>query len=159
MYLSSFLWDNRFYKILEDTYVRLPNSGRWAFGVYKKNELDETLTRQFFGATDKELAALLLLFYSAVYRPTTSEDRRARLTSSRQSNRCALTGAFIPEHFPYIVFDDHGHVSLNGFYYYLGFLCRGKGASFKMLVAQGADPELILRLCEGAESATFFKFE
>jgi hypothetical protein len=126
----------------------LPNSGKWGFGVYSQGVLDETLSRHFFGATDRKLDAFLSLFYSVVYHLITSDDKRARITSSRQDNQCELTGAFIPKNFPYIVFDDQGHVSLSGFYGQLAFLSQHRGAFFKALVAQGADPALIIRLCD-----------
>jgi hypothetical protein len=148
LYQSSFLSDNQPYKILDGFRIRLPHNAFNGFGAFSNDGLDETLTRHFFGATFDELENFLIIFFSAVHFPITAESRLARITSSNNYNSCELTGAFIPKRFPYIVFDNQGYVSLSGFYTQLASLCSRHGAFTEALVAQGADRELILRLCD-----------
>ena len=139
LYQSSFLSDNQPYRILEDFRLRLPHNAFNGFGVFTKDGLDETLTRHFFGATFDELESFLIIFFSAVHFRITTSDTLARITSSNSHNSCELTGAFIPKRFPYIVFDNQGHVSLGGFYTQLASLCSRHGAFTESLVAQGVD--------------------
>jgi hypothetical protein len=126
--------------------------------------LDKEMTRTLFGSTFDELSDFIVQFYAAV-RHTPRPDWHcspARITFSKsRGNSCDLTGLHIPQKFPFIAFSDTkyfgGHISLEGFYRQLAFLChyrrRHDGtiegeAFFKRLVECGADSEQIIRLCE-----------
>jgi hypothetical protein len=166
LHLSSFLSDSHAYRILKDRNIRLPRGAETFFGVYGPDwELDEELTRHFFGATFSELEVFLEQFYATIRYPLkeTWGWRPVRITFSKsRDNDCDLSGAYIPQKFPFIAFGDTtyfgGHVSLSGFYRHLAFLrhyhrhgneIRGE-AFFQRLVENGAKPEVIVQLCEAA---------
>ncbi|MDR1498145.1 MAG: hypothetical protein LBS59_07035 [Puniceicoccales bacterium] len=166
LHLSSFLWNNQPFKILENCQVSLPCSTNNTFGVITKTGSDEAMARTLFGATFDELDDFIDHFYTAIrYTPEKIWNwKPARITFSKsRDNNCDLTGVHIPKGFPFIAFTETqyfgGHISLHGFYRHLAFLCHyrrsmdGKiegEAFFKRLVDSGAKPEVIIQLCEAA---------
>lgn len=163
LFMNRFLSDNQAFRILEDRRVCLPHAADNYFGVLSDTgSLDEPLTREFFGATMQELEGFLTVFHAAVRYPV-AHFKPFRVTFSKtRDNDCDLTRAYIPQEFPFIACGDTqffgGHVSLNGFYRHLNFLCeyhlvnnevKGEGF-FNLLVQHGAKPELIMQLCEAA---------
>lgn len=149
------------YKIKKiDKYrVILPDGGTSTyFGVYANEykKLSENVSEQIwvqnkeleralFGVTYDQLNELLKLF-SSVFFSYHEYSNLPRVTrSNKRSNRCDLTGNWIPQNFPYIAFEsseyEFSHVSLNGFYKYLSFLCKDFDHSslYSLLLKQGAD--------------------
>lgn len=163
---SSFLADEHPYNIREDLFLRFPYKQNSSYGVFneKTEELDPELTRQLFGVTQEELERLLLSFFCASHFPIKQAEQRifCRTTCSRTANACDLGRFLIPAGFPYIAFGDAshfgGHISLQGFYGHLAFLCehrsmnldRPASSFFKVLVEYGAETEVIKRLKEAA---------
>jgi hypothetical protein len=161
LYRSSFLSDEQHYDIREDLFLRFPFKQNSSYGVFNATteELEPDLTRQLFGATQEELERLLLSFFCASHFPIKEEEQRifCRTTCSRTANACDLGRFLIPPGFPYITFGD-GHISLQGFYRHLAFLCehrsmnlnRPASSFFKVLVEHGGEIEVIKRLKEAA---------
>jgi len=99
--LTSFLWDNQPFKVLEDRRLHLPRSADNTFGVItRQGKLDDAMTRTLFGATFDELEEFIGQFYSAI-RYTPPPDcswKPARITFSKsRDNHCDLTKVLIPK--------------------------------------------------------------
>ena len=122
--LSSFLHETSKYRLLPETRIMMPTTRSRTFGVYVGDGIDVDATRAIFGSTHDDLSNVL----SAIGKMD-GDVRCPRVTSSRSSNRCELTGYFIPPNFPYLAFAEsqyiYGHVSLPGFYRFLRFGCVG----------------------------------
>ncbi len=169
LFMSSFLWNTHYYKILPDRRLRLPSGANATYGVFHQEswKLDEGLTRQLFGATQAELDEFLTAFVGAVRVPVVQDafEKTCCTTFSKtRDNSCDLTNQFIPKGFPYIRFGDTnvfgGHISLYGLYQQLALLCHyvrvgdeivGEGF-FQLLVDHGGKPEAIVRLAKAGVS-------
>ena len=109
------------YKKIE-AFIRYPSSESY-YGVFVDRVEDEELTRIVFGLTYRELSRLTECYAKAwgIYNEYQHYPRVTR--SIRSANLCDITGAWIPEKFPYITFAESGfafsHVSLWGFYRYV----------------------------------------
>lgn len=128
------------YKQLTDYFIQLPYPANCYYGILKENmpgvsnafEENEELTRDCFGLTYDELEKFTEAYAKAIgaYSPYLHYPKVTR--SLKSNNFCDITGAWIPAGFPYIAFSDSGyafsHVSLYGFYRYIGALL---GMSFK----------------------------
>jgi hypothetical protein len=127
-------------------------------------ELHDELSRHLFGVTCGELAEFLTVFGAVVHLPPSQPEqvyrvyrtlRYPRITASdKRENTCDLTGVLIPEDFPFIAFGDtnflFGHVSLQGFYRHLSFLCKAPYGHpsnlYRSLVSAGASAIVLDRL-------------
>ncbi|MBP8122155.1 MAG: hypothetical protein KAZ26_05910 [Caldilineaceae bacterium] len=139
-------------KILSDLYAAFPAGPKSYFGVVSRKEGEQlSLTREVFGATEKDISNVLYAFASVVDRVPHPFDRYPRITFSKsQDNSCDLTGTFIPRLFPYVAFEESGyfrsHVSLYGFYRLVAFHCGGcthqnPNRFYSRLIEAGADSE------------------
>lgn len=145
-------------RIRDEYLVKLPTGSSNYFGVTHRTSGEEepALTRSIFGATFSDLSKLITVFAQVVDGPSQRWAKYPSITFSKQrDNTCDLTGALIPQWFPYIAFTESayfkGHVSLYGFYLQLAFLCnRSKevGAMpgnqfYHELVAAGVEAEAL----------------
>jgi hypothetical protein len=94
---------------------------------------------------------------------TEIQDNTTRITRSlKNDNFCDITGLWIPAGFPYIAFNDSGydfaHVSLFGFYRYVGaMLSRGTKAIASQLFANETFSNAIINRINQIED--YFPFE
>ena len=111
------------------------------FGVVERKGFDDwepraDLTRQVFGATFSDLTDILKVYSGAFYGEYFL-DNFARVTCSLRKNRCSLSGAYIPDNFPFIVFGDTqnwpSHISLSAFYDHLGLITGNFGEGQKAI--------------------------
>lgn len=125
---GGFLDDGDRYRVPPHMRILMPRHGTSDFGVWDEDAgaEDPAMTREIFGCTGEDLLAIVRTIAGA-QRPAADGFPVApefpRVTSSRLSNDCDISGAYIPPRFPYLSF--HGdcfrrsHVSLPGFYAYL----------------------------------------
>lgn len=157
LFLDEYLRKTEKYEIIDDHYVFLPHTGRRYYGVFAASDAKENLyfTRELFGITFWELSDFTKIFSNTIM--WGSYYNYPRVTySTRKSNRCDITGVWIPKGFPYISigsyqYDQYGlHISLTGFYRLVTFLCGGifhksskpKTKSCNLLIDSGVDREV-----------------
>lgn len=129
----------------------------------RKYEKNSEMTIEVFGLCYEELDALLNA-YSKVVGSFSQYDRYPRITRSiKKDNFCNLTGLWIPKKFPYITFNagncDFSHVSLWGFYRYIGLLsCHDiKSVFCKALLNNGADNKVLLKIVNMHDYSSYNK--
>ena len=115
-----------------DIIVDLPKVGTVSYSVLRRLENtrheDVELTRAVFGFTQDELESVFRSYWKLQgYDSNTAEIhgyRHPRLTRSSNVNYCNITGATIPDRFPYISLTGGGYsyISLHGFFKATRFL-------------------------------------
>lgn len=131
-----------------DKRVFLPETCRCDYGGWDAEQnYSSEITIEAFGFEMHELEHLIEIYDNI---NCAQYGVRGRITFSKKDNSCDLTGATIPNNFPYITFAEsphlYSHVSLYGFYSMLRFITRSKTPIKKAFLKAGADPELITRL-------------
>lgn len=156
-------YNDSYYKQLNNYIVKLPVPNSCYFGIEKRIgttsswyfEENEDLTRACFGLTYAELDYILNV-YAERLGISNAYIHYPRITRSiKRENYCDLTGLWIPEGFPYIVFNDStfSHVSLYGFYRHMGMLISMR----KVTKVFEDDAENIVSLIKNIED--YFPFE
>ncbi len=132
--ISAFLdheiyYDKNFKQLPDDYFIKMTVVNDCYFGVVVREENEsienEELTRQCFGLTYSQLSYFLEK-YAEKLGVKNQYLQYPRITRSiNRDNFCDITGLWIPPSFPYIAFNDgydFSHVSLFGFYRFIGAL-------------------------------------
>lgn len=132
-FLDHELYAKKKFKHLDKYFVRLPQPANCYYGIIKSGdaneyefEENEDLIRAVFGLTYQELGQLTESCARA-FGVCNDWIQYPKITRSvNRSNYCDITGDWIPASFPYIAFSQsiyrYSHVSLCGFYHYIGVL-------------------------------------
>jgi len=113
-------YNDKIIKQIDKAGLILPKAARIYYTIWVNHEDDDDLARAVFGLTCDELHQLLKIFKKKTGNHYFDRYSYPRMTRSNSINFCDITDMLIPEHFPYIAFNDSGyvysHVSLFGFY-------------------------------------------
>jgi len=113
-------YKDKIVKQIDKAGLILPIAARTYYTIWVNREDDDDLTRAVFGLTCDELRQLLKAFKKNTGNHYYDRYSYPRMTRSNNTNFCDITDMLIPEHFPYIAFNESGyvfsHVSLFGFY-------------------------------------------
>jgi hypothetical protein len=123
-----------------------------SFGVRRKAGFrqwndDVELSREIFGLEQEMLEKLTLAYEHAML--CSSPYRYVQITCSRSDNKCDLTGAYIPEGFPFIKTTETiywgGHISLYAFYQHIALLTHSgaRGVTATRLLEEAGIDETI----------------
>jgi len=117
---NHWLYKEKSVKQIDNVGIILPKAARTYYSIWVNHEDDDDLARAVFGLTCDELHQLLKIFKKQSGNHYYDRYSYPRMTRSNSTNFCDITDMLIPEHFPYITFNESGyvfsHVSLFGFY-------------------------------------------
>lgn len=153
-FLDHEVYCDKSYKQLTNYYIKMPVANNCYFGVVNiegdERVENEELTRQCFGLTFSQLDYFLEV-YAEKIGISNQYIQYPRLTRSMNNdNFCDITGLWIPPQFPYITFNndyDFSHVSLYGFYRFIGaMLSTGSGVFEKLFEYKSFCAEIIKQI-------------
>lgn len=149
-------------KEVSDYILRLPTLNNCYFAVEKRIETGGSwyfeekpeVTRHIFGLTFEELEYFMGI-YAETFGLKNDYSQYPRLTRSlKRDNFCDLTKLWIPAGFPYITFAesgfDYSHISLFGFYRYVGMsVATGiNSGAYRLLTHQSLAKSIINRILQ-----------